>query len=99
MEDNINLDDEEEFTKKDILNSEEKQKFIKKILIKFINRAHDKPLLLRKAMTFKDWKNKACIKQDELNKLEPKMKKIKKKIKKKKTIKKVKNGGDIDLEN
>ena len=96
MEDNINLDDEE-YTEKNILNVEEKKKLIKKLLLKFINRVHDRPLLLREAISFKNWKIKAGIKQEESNIATPKIKKIKKKIKKKKTIKKEKKEGEIDI--
>ena len=98
MEDNINLDDEE-YTEKNILDVEEKKKLIKKLLIKFINRIHDRPLLLREAISFKNWKIKAGIKQEESNIATPKIKKIKKKIKKKKTIKKEKKEGESDIKN
>ena len=97
MEDNINLDDEEYFIK-DILNEEDRKKSINKLLLKIFNRAHEKPLLLKKAMTFKDWKINAGIKLDEST-AQPKIKKNKKKIKKKKTIKKEKTEGELNIEN
>ena len=83
MEEDIDLDDDYDI-KKDL--NEEKQKQFKKIFIKIINRIHNKPYLLRRAMVFKDWKIKSGIKSSEEVDKPKNIKKSTKKIKKKKIV-------------